>query len=238
MAFKCYKGSTLIKNIYAGSTKVKKVYKGSTLVWQSDPYEPGTVLYESSTGGASTTLSLEEGLYRVTLIGGGGGGCGIGTKGFLTTGGAAAGGGSGAGLDCIINIPTGDYGIYVGKGGTAKTASRVEDTLQKAGNGIASKFGLLSSAGGIGGSAKHNSATAGTGGVRPSITYPYTTIYLQTAGNSGTKTTSTSTNVSGGASVYSSKGAGGKAKSGYEGDAGTASAGGSGYVKVVYIGQA
>lgn len=238
MSYKCYKGSTLNKKLYTGSTNIKKVYKGSTLVWQGDPYNPGTILYESSTGGASTTLSLEDGLYRVTLVGGGGGGCGIGTKGSILVSGAAAGGGSGAGLDCVINLTKGNYSIYVGKGGTAKTASRVGDTLQKAGNGTASSFGSLSAAAGVGGSAKYNSATAGTGGAKPSITYSYTTIYLQTAGKAGTTAKGDSKNVSGGASVYSSKGAGGKAKSGNGGDAGTASAGGSGYVKVVYIGQA
>lgn len=239
MSYKCYKGSTLNKKLYTGSTNIKKVYKGSTLVWQGDPYNPGTVLYENSTGGASTTLSLEEGLYRVTLVGGGGGGCGIGTKssgGLLT--GAAAGGGSGAGLDCVINLTKGNYSVYVGKGGTAKTASKVISTVQKAGNGTASSFGNLSVAAGVGGSANYNSTTAGTGGAKPSITYTYTTVYLQTAGKSGTTATGNSKNVSGGASVYSSKGAGGSAKSGDQGKAGTASAGGSGYVKVVYIGQA
>ena len=93
MVEKCYHGSNLIKRIYAGSNRIKRVYQGSTLVWNLHPYEPNTVIYESSTGGASSTLSLPEGLYQVICVGGGGGGAAS----YRTAQGGAksAGGGSG-----------------------------------------------------------------------------------------------------------------------------------------------
>lgn len=243
MTYEFYKGSTKIKRIYYGSQQINQIYKGSTLVWKLHPYAPNTVMYESSTAGDSSTLNLEAGLYRVILVGGGGGGCGLGTwtgSSIEAAHGSAAGGGSGAGLDCIINISKGSYNVTVGSGGNGKADSGVRDSLKKASNGTASKFGSLSANGGTGGSGKggdSNSATAGSGGSKPSITYNYTTIYLQTAGNSGEKTTSKDTSVSGGSSIYSSKGKGGNAKSGYGNYTGTASNGGAGYVKVIYIGQ-
>lgn len=60
---------------------------------------------------------------------------------------------------------------------------------------------------------------------------------MNIAGNAGTAVENENTSVSGGASVYSSKGKGGNAKSGHGNYTGTASNGGAGYVKVIYIGQ-
>lgn len=71
MAYKLYKGSTLIKKIYNGSNKIKKVYKGSQLVWQADPFEPNEVIFYK-TGSATYETTLPEGVYDLIIAGGGG----------------------------------------------------------------------------------------------------------------------------------------------------------------------
>ena len=71
MGYKLYKGSTLIKKVYKGSTPIKKIYKGSTLIWQADPFEPGTnVFYKTGPGTYQTTLP--QGVYDLIIAGGGG----------------------------------------------------------------------------------------------------------------------------------------------------------------------
>jgi hypothetical protein len=234
MAFKCYKGSTLIKNIYAGSTKVKKVYKGSTLVWQADPYEPGTVLYESSTGGASTTLSLEEGLYRVICIAAGGGGA---TNGFdsVNNSTSAGSGGSGSGFNCVLSLSKGNYQVLVGSGGS----NFIKTKGGTAGNGTNSRFGNCFSYAGKGGVAKDGWKTGvgGSGGTNPTIAYTVVSTVFNSAGNSGSGTTNGT--VKGGAALYKSYGKGGNAKTTHSsGGSYSSDKGNSGYIKVVYIGQA
>lgn len=232
MAYKCYKGSTLIKNIYAGSTKVKKVYKGSTLVWQADPYEPGTVLYESSTGGASTTLSLEEGLYQVICIAAGGGGSGDYRS--LWARALSAGGGSGSGFNCILNLPKGNYAVSVGSGGSSV------GTGNTGGTGGNSRFGSSYSYGGKGGyvNVASDDRTAGSGGALPTITYTRTSTTLNSAGNAGkTKRGEYDATGAGGSAVYGSYGKGGQVAA-HKDSTTTRTNGSAGYVKVVYIGQA
>lgn len=77
MAYKLYKGNTLIKKIYAPfgneTIQIKKVYKGSQLVWQGDPYDPGTVVFYK-TGPATFETILGEGVYDLIIAGGGGNG--------------------------------------------------------------------------------------------------------------------------------------------------------------------
>lgn len=234
MAYKCYKGSTLNKKIYAGSTKIKKIYKGSTLVWQADPYEPGTVLYESSTGGASTTLSLEEGLYQVICIAAGGGGA---TNGYAFDRNAtsAGSGGSGSGFNCVLNLSKGNYFVSVGSGGSNFRSTKGGT----AGNGTNSRFGSCYSYSGKGGVAKNDweAGVGGSGGAIPTIAYTVVSTTLNSAGNSGSGTTNGT--VQGGASLYGSYGKGGNAQTTHSsGGSYSSDYGNSGYIKVVYIGQA
>lgn len=233
MAYDCYKNNTLIKRIYKGSTRISKIYKGSTLVWQADPYEPGTVIYESSTGGASATLYLEEGLYQVICIAGGGGGA---TNGWATFQNAtsAGSGGSGSGFNCVLSLSKGNYQVLVGSGG-----SNFRNTKGgTAGNGTNSRFGNCFSYAGKGGVAKDNWETGvgGSGGTSPTIAYTVVSTVFNSAGNSGHGTTNGT--VQGGASLYNSYGKGGNAKTTHASDGSYSSdKGNSGYIKVVYIGQ-
>lgn len=235
MAFKCYKGSTLIKNIYAGSTKVKKVYKGSTLVWQADPYEPGTVLFESSTP-QNTRISLEDGLYQIICIAGGGGGA---AKGYTAVNNAssAAGGGSGSGANIIARLTKRTYNIQVGSGGDGKTTTGSSSVTGVVGSNSYLGY-IITAYGGKAGYCSGSSYTVGQGGATPE--YPSPSYIISTtfssAGNKGSGTTNGT--VNGGAALYGSYGKGGNAKTTHSsGGSYSASKGNDGYVKIVYIGQ-
>ncbi len=73
MAYKLYYNNRLIKKIYKGSQEIKKVYKGSQLIWQADPYEPGSTLIKHI-GAYTWEQSLPEGVYDLVIAGGGGNG--------------------------------------------------------------------------------------------------------------------------------------------------------------------
>lgn len=45
MGYKLYSGSKLIKKIYYEGKAIKKVWSGGKIVWQADPYDPGTVIF-------------------------------------------------------------------------------------------------------------------------------------------------------------------------------------------------
>ena len=188
------------------------------------PYSPNQVLYESSTGGASSTLNLKiAGKYQVICVAGGGGGAfGTGSGDFRL-----ASGGSGSGFNCVFQLSAGSYAVAVGSGG-AKTTS----LGNTAGSGGDSRFGTCYARGGKGGktNANYNNTQGGAGGTAPTLTYTRTTTTLNTAGNSGSKSASGS--VSGGAAVYSSYGKGGNASI----SSSSTTAGTAGYVKVIYKG--
>lgn len=216
---------TVAKTGYASETATVTVTADQTInvTLSEGHYTPDQVLYESSTGGASTTLNLlDNGKYQVICIAGGGGGAGaspsvIGTRG-------SAGGGSGSGFDCVFQLTAGNYAIAVGSGGAAKT----NGTATTGGD---SQFGTCYARGGTGGVANRGSTsvstTAGNGGASPTLTYTRTTTTLNTAGNNG----STGTNsASGGTAVYSTYGKGGN------GNPSSSTAGTAGYVKVIYKG--
>ena len=218
-----YIGNEKIGELYIGGDKIKQAYIGSELVYSSSHYTPDQVLYESSTGGASTTLNLlDDGKYQVICIAGGGGGAGATAK----LGRGAAGGGSGSGFNCIFQLTAGNYAIAVGSGGAAKT----KGTATTGGN---SRFGTCYAYGGTGGTANANGAlvntTAGSGGASPTLTYTRTTTTLNTAGNAGSTVSNTNT-ASGGTAVYSTYGKGGN------GVYNASTAGTAGYVKVIYKG--
>ena len=186
------------------------------------PYSVGQVLYESSTGGASSTLNLKvAGKYQVICIAGGGGGAYFAGGGNLYL----AGGGSGSGFNCVFQLSAGNYAVAVGSGG-----SRVIDSSTRAGNGGDSRFGTCYSRGGTGGQGV--SSGGGAGGASPTLTYTRTTTTLNTAGNAGSSKKSVGS-CPGGSAVYSSYGKGG---AGYDTSSHVSTAGTAGYVKVIYKG--
>lgn len=71
MAYKLYKGGQNLKKVYVGNQKIKKIYKGTALVWQADPYNPGTVIF-NQTGPGTFETELEEGVYDLIIAGAGG----------------------------------------------------------------------------------------------------------------------------------------------------------------------
>jgi hypothetical protein len=216
-----YIGNEKIGELYIGGDKIKQAYIGSELVYSSSHYTPNQVLYESSTGGASTTLNLlDDGKYQVICIAGGGGGAGYSLSSISF---GAAGGGSGSGFNCIFQLTAGNYAIAVGSGGAAKT----NGTATTGGD---SRFGTCYARGGGGGKASlRDGEIAGSGGASPTLTYTRTTTTLNTAGNAGS-TVSNKNTASGGTAVYSTYGKGGNGK--YN----ASTAGTAGYVKVVYKG--
>lgn len=229
-----YKGSQKESKIYTGSTQISKIYKGSTLIYSSDPYPIDTVLYENSTGGATSSLNLEKGLYQVICVAGGGGAAVVYYASFRNQT-SAGSGGSGAGFNCILSLDKGSYNISVGKGGTSYAKSSGQGTGGSGGN---SSFGSAIAYAGTGGTA-YNETKAGTGGSGGSAPYIPYTIQISTLNKKGNNGTGTSSGtISGGAAVYSSYGQGGNAKV-TRGDGATyySNAGNAGYVKVVYKGQ-
>ena len=71
MGYKLYSGSKLIKKIYYEGKAIKKVWSGGKIVWQADPYDPGTVIFYQ-TGPNTFETDLEAGGYDLIIAGGGG----------------------------------------------------------------------------------------------------------------------------------------------------------------------
>lgn len=71
MGYKLYSGSKLIKKIYYEGKAIKKVWSGGKIVWQADPYDPGTVIFYQ-TGPNTFETDLEAGVYDLIIAGGGG----------------------------------------------------------------------------------------------------------------------------------------------------------------------
>lgn len=211
---------TVSKSSYVSKSSTVTIGKTQTtnVTLSEVPYVVDQVLYESSTGGASTTLNIEvAGKYQVICIAGGGGGA------YNSRFKGAAGGGSGSGFNCVLQLSAGDYQISVGSGGAKKSGSSTSSVEGTTGGD--SRFGDCYSRGGQGGYVSVYQPEGGSGGAAPTITYTISSTTLNTAGNAGSIGTSSST--SGGAAVYSSYGKGGNADSN----------GNAGYVKVVYKGQ-
>ena len=193
------------------------------------PYTPNQVLYESSTGGASTTLNLlTTGRYQVICVGGGSGGAYVYSSKFSD---GRASGGSGAGFNGVVYLSEGNYTVEVGAGGSGQAYETNGKSWATSTAGGQSAIDSIIVAGG-GGSATagiHGAAqTAGSGGTLSYDSSKVQSYSLATNGNAGT--TAYNANIDGGASVYGGYGKGGNAGNSYT------TAGGNGYVKVVYIG--
>jgi len=192
-------------------------------------------LYESSTGGATTTLTLDKGDYRVICIGAGGGS--VAQYRSIQGGGKGAGGGSGSGFDCILKLNQGTYNISIGKGGTSKAVRRgMSYRSDLAGtNGGNTRFGECYSYGGIAGSDGGN--TIGTGGGIPNIPYTIVSSTFNKKGNNGKKLSNQYYGTgTGGDAIYKTYGKGGYAQATKD-NGNTSTNGNSGYVLVETYGN-
>lgn len=191
-------------------------------------YNDGQIVYENASGGASASLNLlTTGRYQVICIGGGGGAA---EMYFGNPWGKhwSATGGSGSGFDCVFQLVKGNYSVNVGNGGSGNLSTRAPGKVSDGGN---SRFGDSYAYGGGGGNCSAGPAlTAGAAGSAPTLAYTVISSALNRAGNSGQ--TSTSDNISGGASIYGSYGKGGDCQN----NAAVIN-GNAGYVKVIFLGK-
>ncbi len=221
------------KNGYYGTSGTVTVNSNQTInvSLEQKHYNDGQTIYESASGGVSTTLNLQtSGRYQVICIGGGGGAAEYHKKSFLTGWYKAATGGSGSGFDCIFMLTKGNYAVQVGNSGAGKLTNSYPVNASNGGN---SRFGDSYAYGGCGGNIQNASAfTAGVAGTAPTLTYTVISSTLNQAGNQGMTSTTIYTPAQGGASLYGSYGKGGDAVTDDSKVNGTA-----GYVKVIFLGK-
>lgn len=221
---------TVSKNGYYGTSGTVTVNSNQTLnvSLEQKYYNDGQTIYESASGGASTTLNLQtSGRYRVICIAGGGGAAEKDIQYWHNT----ASGGSGSGFDCVFQLVKGNYAVQVGNGGTGIYSTK--DNPGKVGDGGNSRFGNSYAYGGGGGRSNgKNDQTAGAAGATPKLSYTVISSTLNRAGNPGTISTDTYHPATGGASIYGSYGKGGDCKKDASLINGTA-----GYVKVIFLGK-
>ena len=142
----------------------------------------------------------------------------------------SATGGSGSGFDCVFMLTKGNYSVNVGNGGTG-WHTRGGDLPKIGLAGGNSRFGDSYAYGGGGGTvAAGPYVTPGAAGAAPTLAYTVISSTLNCVGNSGQ--TSTSANISGGASIYGSYGKGGDCLN----NASIVN-GAAGYVKVIFLGK-
>lgn len=225
---------TVSKNGYYGTSGTVTVNSNQTLnvSLEQKYYNDGQTIYESTSGGASTTLNLKtSGRYQVICIGGGGGAAEYYNRQFMHTSHWSATGGSGSGFDCIFQLVKGDYVVNVGGGGAGNLLINAGVTPGKVSDGGNSRFGDSYAYGGGGGTTNNStSLIAGAAGANPTLTYTVISSTLDRAGNSGN--TASSGNISGGASIYGYYGKGGDCSN----NAAVVN-GNAGYVKVIFLGR-
>lgn len=225
---------TVSKNGYYSTSGTVTVNSNQTLnvSLEQKYYNDGQIMYESASGGASTTLNLQtSGRYQVICIGGGGGAFQRHTN-FLNN---MAAGGSGAGFNCVFQLVKGNYVVNVGNGGAGiySVPGGGQPSVGKATDGGNSRFGDSYAYGGGGGAVAPNSViTAGAGGATPKLSYSVISSTLNQAGNQGMTSTTKYTPAPGGAPLYGSYGKGGDAVTDASKVNGTA-----GYVKVIFLGK-
>lgn len=152
-------------------------------------YTPGQVLVNSDSGSVPSSINLlDDGVYELRLVGGGGG-----VNNYF----GVATGGSGGGFVGTVRLTKGTYSITWGKKGGNVTSS-----TGRAGSGGSSVFGGASVGGGQGGATGY----AGAGGAKPTMPYTIVSSSVNRAGNAGG--TYNVGGGAGGASIYSGYGKG------------------------------
>lgn len=129
-----------------------------------------TIVDETTAG--SFSVNLSDGIYRITLVGAGGGGAGA-SDAPRDYKACEAGGGSGSYVRALIRLTDGNYSATVGVGGDG--AGGLYGTFVGATGGNSSFGSYITAYGGTGGIARWTDGTGGnptggTGGALPSIT--------------------------------------------------------------------
>lgn len=222
---------TVSKNGYYSTSGTVTVNSNQTIdvSLEQKYYNDGQIMYESASGGASTTLNLQtSGRYQVICIGGGGGA----SQYHSSSRNTMASGGSGAGFNCVFQLAKGNYAIQVGNAG-AGVYKAYSGIPGKAADGGNSRFGDSYAYGGVGGYVQHSATlAAGAGGATPKLSYTVISSTLNRGGNQGMISNTKATPAWGGASLYGSYGKGGDAVTDASKVNGTA-----GYVKVIFLGK-
>ena len=223
---------TVSKNGYYSTSGTVTVNSNQTLnvSLEQKYYNDGQTIYESASGGASTTLNVKtSGRYQVICIAGGGGASEWyeHVLGIIHRG---SSGGSGSGFNCVFRLTKGNYDIQVGKGGAGKLGTSPQGKVSDGGN---SRFGNSYAYGGGGGNLQPGPVlTAGAAGAAPKLSYTVISSTLNRAGNKGNTSTDRYNPATGGASIYGSYGKGGDCRNNASVVNGTA-----GYVKVIFLGR-
>ena len=223
---------TVSKNGYYSTSGTVTVNSNQTLnvSLEQKYYNDGQTIYESASGGASTTLNVKtSGRYQVICIAGGGGASEWyeHVLGIIHRG---SSGGSGSGFNCVFRLTKGNYDIQVGKGGAGKLGTSPQGKVSDGGN---SRFGNSYAYGGGGGNIQPGPVlTAGAAGAAPKLSYTVISSTLNRAGNQGKTSTDRYNPATGGASIYGSYGKGGDCQNNASVVNGTA-----GYVKVIFLGK-
>lgn len=223
---------TVSKNGYYSTSGTVTVNSNQTInvSLEQKYYNDGQTIYESASGGASTTLNVKtSGRYQVICIAGGGGASDWYEKVFGTLH-RGCSGGSGSGFNCVFRLTKGNYDIQVGNGGAGKLGNKPQGKVSDGGN---SRFGNSYAYGGGGGNTQPGPVlTAGAAGAAPKLSYTVISSTLNRAGNQGKVSTDPHNPATGGASIYGSYGKGGDCQNNASVVNGTA-----GYVKVIFLGK-
>lgn len=181
---------------------IKKIYKGGQLIWQADPYDPGTTVWYQ-TGPGTFEAELEAGVYDLIIAGGGG----YGYTWVFMNGRFYGRGGSGAAWEGAFYNPVKQHcKIYAGNKGEASYFDLGGVRMITAGQG--GNGGGATGSGGAGGVISVNGAlqileqrksTNGTNGAHGTSGYGVTPSVCSLNNWGQGAASSDSTNIAGGA---------------------------------------
>lgn len=196
------------------------------LMTNVEPYEPETILFDSSTPGTYELEIPTEIIAEVYVVAAGSGACV--SAGGISAKGSRSGGGSGSAFIGVIKIPKGTISLTVGRGGPG--GYKNGEWAYGSAGGNSSLGEIVVAFGATGSSADKNGAGAGgNGGATPSIAAQILATIQCAAGRSGEHKMGTAP-ASGGSSLYGGYGRGGNSN-GTSPEAGT-----NGYIKIIYKG--
>lgn len=236
--YTCYSGSDEIKRIYHENTKVYHIYKGAQRVWRDRKFDKEQIIFESSSA-TTTSIDLDNGIYDIVCVGGGGAAA---MRGVYDDRGYGWGGGSGGAFVGRVSLPAGTYTITVGsannntkpQGGNTNTLNPDDMTTHD------SSISDVVICGG-GGSGHYSPNYVGAAGAAPiiddSIIISTTLNSAGNAGNynSGGKGSAAPAVCAGGASVYNDYGRGQGCRTSEYAFNRSWINGSNGYVKIVYV---
>lgn len=236
--YTCYSESDEIKRIYHEGTKVYHIYKGTQRVWRDRKFDKEQVVFESSSA-TTTSIDLDNGIYDIICVGGGGAAA---MRGVYDDRGYGWGGGSGSAFVGRVSLPAGTYTITVG---SANNNTKVQSSDTQTSNPTDTTTHDSSISGVVicrgGGSGHYNPSYVGAAGASPIIDSSIiVSTTLNSAGkagsyNSGGKGSAAAAVCNGGASVYNSYGRGQGCRTSEYARKRSWINGTNGYVKIVYV---